>query len=224
MTSEINAVASGDVIADLSYLALIQASGEDAETFLLGQFTNDLKLVDKQHSQLSAYCTPKGRMLAIFRIIANDNGYLLQMPTAIADNIVPRLRMYVMRSKVLLEPADELVCIGIAGPRAEEVLKSVAGEVPQQASDTVQQNGIIVTRLPGDRPRFTIITDTETAQSIWQQLAETLAPVGSAAWSWLEIKAGQPVVLPETSEAFVPQRSEERRVGKECRSRRSPYH
>lgn len=205
VSSDIGAAASGDVVADLSHLTLIQVSGEDAQTFLLGQFTNDLQLVDKQHSQLSAYCTPKGRMLAIFRIMANDSGYLLQMPAAIADSIVPRLRMYVMRSKVVLEPADKLVSIGVAGPGAEQALKSITGDVPQQTNDTIQGNGTIVTRLPGDRPRFTVIADTETAQSVWQQLAKTLTPVGAAAWSWLEIKAGQPVVLPETMEAFVPQ-------------------
>lgn len=205
VSSEINAAGSGDVIADLSHLALIQVSGEDAEAFLLSQLTNDLRLVDKQHSQLSAYCTPKGRMLAIFRIYANDNGYLLQMPTAIADSIVPRLRMYVMRSKVVLEPADGLVCIGIAGQQAEKALRTITVDVPQQTNETLVHEGILVTRLPGDQTRFTAIADTETAQSIWQKLAETRVPVGAAAWSWLEIRAGQPVVLPETAEAFVPQ-------------------
>jgi len=203
--AEINAAASGDVIADLSHLALIQVSGEDAEAFLLSQFTNDLREVDDQHSQISAYCTPKGRMLAIFRIVANDSGYLLQMPAAIAESIVPRLRMYVMRSKVVLEPVEELVCIGIAGSGAEQVLSKVVGDVPQQTNDTTSYDGTIITRLAGDRPRFTVIADTDTAQSIWRQLAETLPPVGSNAWSWLEIKAGQPVVLSETMEAFVPQ-------------------
>lgn len=204
-TSETSAAASDNVIADLSHLALIQVSGEDAESFLLGQFTNDLQAVDKLHSQLSAYCTPKGRMLAIFRIYANDSGYLLQMPADIAEAIVPRLRMYVMRSKVALEPALNLVGIGIAGSGVGQALESIMGKVPLQTNDTVQHNGIMATRLPGDRPRFTIITDIENAQSMWQQLVETLTPVGSTAWSWLEIEAGQPVVLTETVEAFVPQ-------------------
>lgn len=203
--SEINAAASSGVLADLSHLVLVQVSGDDAQSFLLNQLTNDLRVVDKQHSQLSAYCTPKGRMLAIFRIYANNSGYLLQMPSAIADSIVSRLRMYVMRSKVTLEISDELVCIGLAGPQSEEAVKSIAGDVPQHVNDTVQHNGMLVTKLPGDSPRFTVIGDTETMQSTWQQITKTLTPVGSAAWSWLEIKAGQPVVLTETSEAFVPQ-------------------
>src|SRR5260370_28069968 len=37
-------------------------------------------------------------------------------------------------------------------------------------------------------------------------------------------EGGVPLVLPQTFEADVPERSEERRVGKECRSRWSPYH
>ncbi|MFV1996841.1 MAG: folate-binding protein YgfZ [Acidiferrobacterales bacterium] len=205
VSSETSAAAQGNVIADLSHLSLIEASGQDAETFLLGQFTNDLHSVDKQHSQLSAYCTPKGRMLAIFRVYANDNGLLLQMPSAIAVDTVSRLQMYIMRSKVTLEPVDNLVSIGVAGPGVEPALAAITGDVPLKTNDTIQRNAIMVTRLPGDRPRFSIIADIENIQSVWQQLAANLTPVGSAAWSWLEIEAGQPVVLPETAEAFVPQ-------------------
>ncbi len=204
-TSEISAAESGDVIADLSHLALVQVSGDDAQTFLLNQLTNDLRVVNDRHSQLSAYCTPKGRMLAIFRIYFRDSGYLLQLPAVIAESIVSRLRMYVMRAKVVLESADNLVCIGLAGPGSEAALTSFPMGVPQKINESQMSGKFMVTRLPGNQARFSIVTDTESAKSFWEKLHKSFTPIGAAAWSWLEIKSGQPVVLPETSEAFVPQ-------------------
>ena len=69
---ETRAAATTDIVADLSSFSLIRVYGDDATTFLQGQFTNDIRLVDESHSQLSAYCNPKGRMLSIFRILMQD--------------------------------------------------------------------------------------------------------------------------------------------------------
>ena len=55
-------------ICDLSALGLIRATGEEAQSFLHGQFTNDLNNVSPSNSQLSSYCNTKGRMLSIFQI------------------------------------------------------------------------------------------------------------------------------------------------------------
>ena len=55
-------------LCDLSHLGLLRVSGEDAAEFLQGQFSNDIKALNNNRSQMSAYCTPQGRMLANFRI------------------------------------------------------------------------------------------------------------------------------------------------------------
>lgn len=56
----------GAILCDLAHFGLISVSGEDATAFLQGQLTNDINQVSDTHSQLSAYCTPKGRALATF--------------------------------------------------------------------------------------------------------------------------------------------------------------
>ena len=63
---ELQAAVSGTVIADLSHLGVIAASGADAQSFLQNQFSNDVQQVTEQHSQLNSYCSPKGRLLALF--------------------------------------------------------------------------------------------------------------------------------------------------------------
>ena len=47
---ERQAVAQGTIIADLSHLGLLQVEGADAVTFLQGQVTNDVKLLNGTHS------------------------------------------------------------------------------------------------------------------------------------------------------------------------------
>ena len=111
--TELTAIDSGVVIADLSHLGVISVTGSDAETFLQGQFANDVTRVTEQHSQLNAYCSPKGRILAEFRLFKHAQGYLLVLPRSTVDSIIKRLTMFVMRSAVTLaDESDRLVNVG----------------------------------------------------------------------------------------------------------------
>ncbi len=203
--AEIKAASTTDVLADLSHLGLLIAEGEDAGTFLSSQLTNDLNQVDDGHSQISAYCTPKGRMLALFRILQSGQGYMLQAPTDVLEAALPRLRMYIMRSKVTLETATDLTSFGISGPRAESTLEGLLGKYPANVNDCIQSGQINAVRLTGPHPRFLLIGEVDSMKQIWQQLADDFTLVGTAAWSWLDIMGGQPTVVMQNTEAFVPQ-------------------
>jgi len=78
---EVLMAAEGGVLADLSSLTVLRVSGEDAESFLQSQLTNDITKLDLNSSQLSAYCTAKGRMLALFLIFKRDDGFYLLVDT-----------------------------------------------------------------------------------------------------------------------------------------------
>src|SRR4030066_408242 len=64
--AERNGAANGDIVADLSHLAVLRAEGADAQSFLQGQLSNDIRLVSEARAQLNAYCNVKGRMLKAF--------------------------------------------------------------------------------------------------------------------------------------------------------------
>ncbi len=203
---ERDTTASGHVIADLSAYGLIRAQGEDAETFLQNQFTNDVKLVSDTHSQISAYCSPKGRMLAIFRLFKRGDCYYLRLPRSILEATLKRLRMYILRSKVTLEDAsDELVRLGFAGPEAPQKLASILKTVPAESNAVIQHDGITLIRLPGALPRYECHAEAETLVSLWQRLARQAVPVGTDCWHWLTIHAGVPEISPRTIDTFVPQ-------------------
>ena len=104
------------VVCALSDTGLIRVQGKDARDFLQGQLTNDINLVNTQTAQLSAWCNPKGRMLAQFLIFEHDDSLYLQLPAERLDAVLKRLSMFVMRSEVVLTDAsNDLIVVGIAG-------------------------------------------------------------------------------------------------------------
>lgn len=204
--AERQAAAQSNVLADLSDLSLIRARGEDTRNFLNGQLSNDVRQLDATHSQLAAWCSPKGRMLAIFRLLRRGDDTLLQLPASLLETTLKRLRMFVLRAKVTLENADaELVGLGISGPDAEKLLRDTVGFSPGEVNGCETRNEITVIKLTGPHPRFEIIAATDAATKLWGGLKAKAIPVGPPVWDWLDIMAGIPGVHPETSEAFVPQ-------------------
>ena len=194
-------------MADLSHFALVRAAGPDAEGFLQGQLSNDIRQVSATRSQLSAYCNPKGRMLAVFLIARRNEDYCLQLPGSLAEGTLKRLRMFILRAKVTLEPVDPgLVLAGLSGPGAEKLVREALGAVPQNPYDCLTIDPVTVIRLPGPHPRFELMAPVERMPALWQQFVSGHArPVGAGPWTWLDIQAAIPIVLPGTVEEFVPQ-------------------
>jgi hypothetical protein len=191
---------------DLSHLGLIRVAGEDARTFLQGQFTNDIRDVTEGWSQLSAYCSPKGRMLANFRIFLHQGDYFLQMPRDTYQTVLQRLPMFVLISKVKVSDAsDEIVSIGLAGDCAEGLLQRQFTKVPGKPGEVAQHGGITLIRLPGEPARYQLSGTPEAVVTSWSQLSQEAQPGNRDYWSLLDIRAGIPTIYRETSDAFVPQ-------------------
>ena len=204
-SNEIKAASTSDVIADLSYYSVIEVAGDDAKTFLQGQLSNDIDQLDQNITQLSAYCTPKGRMLAIMRAWKHDNGYLLTLPTTLTETVIPRLRMYVLRSQVSLTPSDDLVHIGLSGENTPQLLQSYFGNIPANINQATVSQNIVITRVHGTHTRFELIGPEADIEKLWAQLDTGVKAIGTHAWHWLNIISGIPEITPAVSEAFVPQ-------------------
>ena len=199
-------ITDNEVIADISHTGLISAQGEDAQTFLQGQLTNDVREVGAQHSQISGYCSPKGRLLTIFRIFFRQDRYYLQLPAELLQPILKRLGMYVLRSKVKLEDAtNTLVHIGLSGPESSALLRKTVAEPPQDLDQVIEVNKFTIIRTRGIRPRFEIYGPVDEIRNLWEQLRIHARPVGNAAWKRLDILAGIPVIYTKTMDTFVPQ-------------------
>ncbi|MDY6942402.1 MAG: folate-binding protein [Pseudomonadota bacterium] len=199
-------VMTGNVFCDLSHLGLISAYGEDALTFLQGQFTNDLSMVDETRSQLSAYCDPKGRVLASFRLFKRGDTYYMALPRQNLEPVLQRLRKYVLRADVTLEDAsDAFVRVGMSGPSMDVELGHAVSPIPSEIDQVTTLEDVSVLRIPGLHHRFQAFGELETMKKVWDRLNVRCAPIGPAPYKLLDVLGGVPTVYPETAERFLPQ-------------------
>ena len=203
VADELIAARDGAVVAPLTDLGLIRASGVDAAGFLHNLLTNDINGIAPDGARFAGLCTAKGRLLALLLIWREGDDYLLMLPRDILPGILKKLSMYVLRSKVKLSDAtSERVLIGVSPAPARCVpAGTIAADLPRFGVTALAGGHVI--RL--DDKRALLALSPEEAVARWTELAAGARPVGLAAWQWLEIAAGQPRVVAATQEAFVPQ-------------------
>jgi folate-binding protein YgfZ len=205
-TESARAALLGDVLADVSYVGLVAVGGPDAARFLQNQLTGDVRALSPETSQLSGYCTNKGRLVATFRLFLRDGRYYMRLPREVLEPTVQRLRTFVLRSKVAIDDiSDELVGIGLSGPGAEALAREVLDDVPRAAGGVRVSDSLTALRIAGPHPRFELLSDVGSMREIWGRIAERAVRVGAGAWRLLDILAGVPTIRAATVEAFVPQ-------------------
>jgi folate-binding protein YgfZ len=203
---EAPAALDADILSDLSHEALIKVSGADARVFLQGQLSTEVSALAAEQSQLSAYHSPQGRVLAILRLFAHDDGVYLVLPAALREAVQKRLSMFVLRAKATIADASAtLARFGLAGPNAPVLLEEAGIPAPAVPNQAVAVEGAVVIRLHGAVPRFQCVGSAPTLRRLWQSLAGRTAAAGEADWSLRRILAGVPTVYPATQDRFLPQ-------------------
>ena len=202
--SELTATANSTVLCALTQFGCLRVSGIDAQSFLQNLLSNDIRLVDATHAQLSSFNTAKGRMLAVLLIWRDGDDFILQLPTSILESLRKKLSMYVLRAKVkIVDASHDLLCIGLSGVDAAEILRTVCGELPNEAMTCVQTATAQLLKI--SESRYQISCAAAQAQALWTALAAQAKKVGSPCWDWLNIQDGIPTIVAQTQEQFVPQ-------------------
>jgi folate-binding protein YgfZ len=204
IAAELAAARDGAVVCDLAPLGVLCVSGPDAAQFLHGQLTSDVQALERGAWQYSAWCSPKGRMLADFVVRrAHEERFDLMFSANLLETIRKRLGMFVLRSKVTIEDASAAsVRLGVGGPKAEAAVRAAWGALPS-AQQSVEVGGSAVITLPGRR--WIAWLEPASAPSVWERLAASALPVGFPTWEWLTIRAGVPLITPPTSDQYIPQ-------------------
>ncbi len=205
-----------DMLCDLSAYGLIVIAGSDAMTFMQGQFTNDVSLVNARTGQLNAVCNNKGRVIADFILFQYQQNYFLSLHHSMVETVIEHLQKYIVHAQVAIQDvSDQLVHLGICGKQAcnklAELLQIDAATFFNKTADNKQPCAVyasddyIVINNTDIQARCHVFAQTENAQTCWQQISEFATPVQANAWEGLNIQAGLPVITKVTSEAFVPQ-------------------
>ena len=90
---------------------IIRITGEDRVAFLQGLVSNDVT----RAPCWAALLTPQGKYLADFLIVPQGDALLVDVDARLAGDLVRRLSLYKLRSRVGIEPTDMTVARG-TGP------------------------------------------------------------------------------------------------------------
>lgn len=209
---QVAAVRDGNALAMLDCFSIIRIEGEDAETFLQGQLSGDIRDVADGVARFSTYSTAKGRMLASFLIWKQPSAYYLLVASDICQAVAKRLAMFVMRSKVKVNVLDS-AHTSIAGVRGAQVQARIEQYFAVAAP-------IVLTVLQGGAetaialPEGGYLLQLEEGSALLPTLlAEELTAVSSIAWNIRDIDAGIAWVVQATQEQFVPQMANMELIG-----------
>jgi len=218
------AIGDFPLLVDLSHLAVVDFTGADAKTFLYKQVCNDLASLTENNALLNGYCSPKGRLLAVFTVFEHEDGYRLLLPGDVAEAFTKRMRMFVLAAKVDITIRTDLICSGL--------VLGAAGGSGAGASETIQfpdntpnlpATELQVSRNPQmqimrwhDAPsdvspdtanqstqRFLCIAELDAMSALWE--TDSLRHTASSYWRWGDINAGIPNVYTSSSDQFIPQ-------------------
>ena len=113
--------------AVLDQRSVVAVSGEDRKVFLQGLVSNDVLRVTPDHAAYALFLTPQGKFLHDFSIVESASGgnavLLLDPETDRRDDLLRRLKMYKLRSKIALEDQADRLRVAVAfGDGALEAL------------------------------------------------------------------------------------------------------
>jgi folate-binding protein YgfZ len=205
------AAQNGAFLCALSAYAVFAIDGPDAESFLQGQLSNDVQGLAPGRCQIACYNTPKGRMLATLLLWRRREGFLAQLPASIADSVIKRLSMFVLRSKVkMTNVSDRCLRLGLGGPKAAAALRAHGLPVPDEdygvsalAESGARGEGQVL-RLPGNRYEI-VLFDMDAGRALGSALRQDAIPAGELPWRWLGVRSGMADIEIETQDKYVPQ-------------------
>lgn len=167
-----------------SSLTVIQIAGADAADFLHGQFSGDVRALCAGQTLLTAWCTPKGRVLFLPRLLRDAAGeFHALLPSVQAVAFIKRLRMFVLRAKVQIE--DRSASHGVI---------VIDGAVTIDETDLV---------LGVDGERRWLMARHQVIANVTQTLALPALDDNGARLS--DIRRGEPVLEPTLADQFLPQ-------------------
>ena len=187
----------------LSTSSMIKVEGDDRVPFLQGQLTQDIKLISHDKALFAGFCNPKGRVLAFMLCFEEHESIHIQIDSSIAEPILRRLKMYVLRSKVSLNLLDnQFTCVGFVGSKT---FLNQGIKLPENYLDIVRSHDVMIMRVGKNTERYQLMGDTTKVNTFMKLNLAEYTSMSIESWDNLNIFDGIPNIYPTTQEAFIPQ-------------------
>ena len=189
----------------LAHLGIIGVSGRDARDFLQAQFTNDIAHLRPDSAQLSAWCTPAGRVRNFFLLVEISDEILILLPQEQVVEMLNKLRLFILRDQVrVVDRTTAFSLFGFIGEEASACATQTLVSLPSTPLDCQSNDEGRVIKLHGSVERFLYITPVNGA-GVWQRLFPYTLTVISSDWIANELLAGIPLISTSAQERFLPQ-------------------
>ena len=186
----------------LSHEGVLAIRGADAKTFLQGQITCHLGYVNDNRSSLGARCTPKGRMLSSFRVLLENDGYLLAMDYDILVAQLAELQKFAVFSKSKLSD-DSALWSRFGLYQGDAALTALGIELPTEVNSSVHHNNMIAVRVSAELSELWVHADE--GPCLRKRLLGHLSEAPLNTWLLEQIRSGIGHVTMPTREQFIPQ-------------------
>lgn len=180
----------------------ITVTGRDATSYLQAQLSQNLSAVTDSHSPLAAWCTPRGRVVAVMRLLKLDDGIGMVLPRELVDEVVSGLEKYRLRADVAFaRGGDDFRALAVASAPDLELLRSrdLLPEARQNA--TRRGEGVHVVCADRDGGLVEVYGAEDAFEAAGIELA---SPLSDADWQASRIAAGIVDVVPATSGRYTP--------------------
>ena len=102
----------------LPYLSAARFTGPDAGPFLHTQLSADIIALEVGASTFATYCSTAGKVLALLLIGRLDQEYVAIGSSELLAGIIDRMKIFVLRAKVEIEPALQTKVSAVLSPEA----------------------------------------------------------------------------------------------------------
>jgi folate-binding protein YgfZ len=186
----------------LPHFGVLRFAGADSSSFLQGQVSNDTRRLEEGRNLLAAYSNAQGRVLALMHLLPHSSGIIAILPRELVIPTLEGLRRFVLRAKVKIEDASEL--LSVAGQHGTLHLEA-AGIAAPAGTGYTEQHDIGVGGVNRDPGRFWVVGAAEKLEE--RGLAGDILQADQREHDWraADIRAGLPQIYLATREVFVAQ-------------------
>lgn len=194
-------------LVDLSERGKLALSGPEAATFLQGQVTNDVEELSPGSGCYAAYLTPKGKMLGDVRILATEDGLLLDTERVALQALFNLIRRGLIGFQAELHKRTlERGLLALVGPGSAEVAGlPELDSVPEHTHRAVQLGGVRARAIRTDLG-VDLLCQTDDLPDLRSALIELGArEVSPEAVECRRVESGRPRYGLDLDETVIPE-------------------
>jgi len=177
----------------------LEARGADAGTFLHAQLSRAVAELDPASAPLAAWADPRGRVRAVVRACRLPERWLLVTPRDGIDELLRKLRMFVLRSKVTLARAEDVAVAALLGDDDAWLASHGVPTRDTAPNQLVRRGDVALVRVGPSH------WQALGAPAALAELTTGLTDTDAADAERAEIELGIPAITPMVADRFVAQ-------------------